>query len=80
MSNGRAMDQTVQTNRLRKVILNINSFRLIFFGDSVQTFFFPWINRRLRGTFGARRDFTKFIGGGSISLAMAGKRAQLVPS
>jgi hypothetical protein len=58
------MDQTVRTNRSGKVILNINSLRLIFFGDSVLTFFFPWINRRLRGTFGARAVFTKFIGGG----------------
>jgi hypothetical protein len=40
MSNGRAMDQTVPTNRSGKVIFSMNSFRLIFFGDSLQTFFF----------------------------------------
>jgi hypothetical protein len=64
MSNGRAMDQTVPTNRWRKVIFNINSFRPIFFGDSLPTVFFPWINRRVRGTFDASAVCTKFIGGG----------------
>jgi hypothetical protein len=58
------MAQTVRTNRSGKVILNISSLRLIFFGDSVQTFFFPWIDRDLCVTFRVRAFLTKFIGGG----------------
>jgi hypothetical protein len=42
MSNGLAMDQTVQTYRSRQVILNINSFRLIFLAILTNRFFFPW--------------------------------------
>jgi hypothetical protein len=68
MSNDLAMDPGDSL-----IVLNINGFRLIFFGNSVQTFFFPWVKRRLRGTFGARAVFTKLIGGGASSSCHGGE-------